>query len=226
LLGSPGLAAIAAAGDRAVYIALTLASIPATLVRLQQAPTHIGKRTVSRSRSNRVLLFALFLVTLFGASLFVFAAVAAREVLGIDPVAASLGFSLNAAGGLLGARLAARHRRPGWWLACAGPAAFLTVGGGHPVFFFLGMAWWGFAFWMGLPGVLQMLAERSLEPGERAGDAQGYMAIGRAVAPTIGGGFADSAAYLGLAATAGTGILVGGAIVIGVQEGREHLPPR
>lgn len=93
------------------------------------------------------------------------------------------------------------------------------------MFFFVGMAWWGFAFWMGVPGVLQMMAERSLDPGERAGDAQGIMAIGRTVAPTIGAGFADAGAYIPLALVSGIGVTVSGAIVMAVQEGRELLPP-
>jgi DHA1 family inner membrane transport protein len=225
LIGAPVLAAIAQFGDRAVYLTLAVVAVPAAAAKLRTSLGKPGKRVVSRSRSNLVLLGALFLLALSGASLFVFAAVAARELLAISPVAASWGFSLNAAGGLLGARLANRHRRPGWWLASAGPAAFLTIGGGTPVLFFFGMTWWGFAWWMGIPGVLQMMAERSLAPGERAGDAQGMMAIGRAIAPAIGGGFADAAAYVGLAAVAGAGLTVAGAIVMGVQEGREHLPP-
>ena len=106
-----------------------------------------------------------------------------------------------------------------------GPAIFLTVAGGHPVFFFLGMAWWGFSFWMGVPGVLQMLADRSNEPGERAGDAQGYMAIGRTIGPAVGGVFADAAAFIPLAAVAAIGVTASGGVVMAVQDGRASLPP-
>ena len=140
-------------------------------------------------------------------------------------MAASLAFSLNALGGLIGARLSARHRRPGLWLATSGIAAFLTIGGGHPVWFFAGLFWWGLAFWMGIPGVLQMLSERSIEPGERAGDAQAVMAIGRTIGPIIGGGFTDAGAFTGLAIIAGVGMATSGLTVAGVQEGRELLPP-
>ncbi len=100
----------------------------------------------------------------------------------------------------------------------------LTVFPGEPVLFFAGMAWWGFAFWMGVPGVLHMLAARSLTPDERAGDAQGMMAAGRAAAPLVGGLFVDAGSFTGLAAAAGVGLLTSGALVIGVQEGRERLP--
>jgi hypothetical protein len=162
--------------------------------------------------------------TLFGSALFINEALVARDIHGIPEVAASIAFSLNAAGGLLGARLASRHRRPGWWLASIGPAAVMTVFG-PPVFFFVGMAWWGFAFWMGIPGVLQMLSDRSLAPSERAGDAQGLMAVGRAIGPILGGAFVDLGSLTGLAVIAGVGLVGSGATVIGVQEGREMLPP-
>ncbi len=225
LVAAPVLAAVAESGDRAVYLTLALATVPAALLPVTTSGLGSREGSVSRSRSNRVLLAALFLLTFAGSGLFVYQAVAAREVLDLSPVVTSFAFSLNSAGGLLGARLSARHRRPGWWLASAGPAAYLTIGGGHPAFFFLGMAWWGFAFWMGVPGVLQMLAARSLEPGERAGDAQGLMAVGRALGPALGGGLADTGAYTAMAAVAGVGISSAGITVIGVQEGRDRLPP-
>ena len=67
-------------------------------------------------------------------------------------------------------------------MASIGPAALATVLGPAPLYYG-GMAWWGFAFWMGVPGVLQMLVDRSLEPSERAGDGQGVLALGRASGP-------------------------------------------
>ncbi|MEN8042134.1 MAG: hypothetical protein ABFR95_11585, partial [Actinomycetota bacterium] len=142
----------------------------------------------------------------------------------LDPRAASLAFSLNAAGGLLGARLSIRHRSPGWFLASIGPAALLTVVAPVP-FFYIGMAWWGFAFWMGVPGVLRMLVDRSLQRSERAGDAQGVMALGRTGGPILGGAFVDGGSLVGLAVTASIGVTLAGAMVIGVQEGRDRLPP-
>lgn len=223
LVGSPLLAAVSGWGDRTVFALLAMAAIPALILDPGIAPQPALRRTVSRSRSNRVLLMALFLLTFAGASLFVFLAVVARDVAGLSPVQASLGFSLNAGGGLLGAQLSGRHRRPGWWLATAGPAAFLTVAGGGAITYFFGLFWWGFAFWMGVPGVLRMLADRSLQPGERAGDAQAFMGIGRALAPAAGGVFADLQAYGTLGAVAGIGLTVSGATVVAVQEGRDRL---
>ncbi len=53
------------------------------------------------------------------------------------------------------------------------------------------MTFWGFAFWMGVPGAFALLAERSRHPDERAGDAQSVMAAGRVVGPLVGGVLLD-----------------------------------
>ncbi len=225
LMSAPLLSLVAGLGDRAVFVALAVVALPAAVIKVDTGGIEKQARSVSRSRSNRVLLLALLLLTFFGSSVFVFVAVAAREALGLTPFQASFSYSLNAAAGLLGARLASRHRRPGWWLLSVGPAVYLAGAGSQVWMVFLGMAWWGFAFWMGVPGVLQMLAARSLRPDERAGDAQALMAFGRAAGPVLGGGLADAGAFTTLAAVAGVGCSVVGATVIGVQEGRDRLPP-
>jgi DHA1 family inner membrane transport protein len=224
LVGAPLLALLSGQGDQAVYVALAVATVPAVVF----GATITGQRRVSglvsRSRSNRVLLAALGATTLFGSALFINEALVARDIHGLSNLAASIAFSLNAAGGLLGARLSSRHKRPGWWLASIGPAAAMTAFG-PPAFFFIGLTWWGLAFWMGIPGVLQMLSDRSLAPSERAGDAQGLMAVGRAVGPVLGGAFVDLGSLSALAVICGVGLAGSGVTVIGVQEGRELLPP-
>lgn len=225
LISAPMLSAVAGFGDRAVYVALAVVALPAVFIRTDTGVNDKRSGSVSGSRSNRVLLLALLLLTFFGSSVFVFVAVAAREALGLSPFAVSFSYSLNAAAGLLGARLASRHRRPGWWLLSAGPSVYLAGAGGQVWLVFLGMAWWGFAFWMGVPGVMQMLAARSLTPDERAGDAQALMAFGRAAGPVLGGGLADAGAFATLAVVAGAGTSLVGGMVIGVQEGRDRLPP-
>ena len=224
LVGAPLLALVAAEGDRAVYLALAVATIPSVVFGATITGDRRTPGLVSRSRSNPVLLAALAATTLFGSALFINETIVARDIHGISNFTASIAFSLNAAGGLLGARLASKHRRPGWWMASIGPAAVITVVG-PPAFFFIGLTWWGFAFWMGIPGVLQMLSDRSLEPSERAGDAQGLMAVGRAIGPILGGAFVDLGSLTALAVIAGVGLTGSGATVIGVQEGREMLPP-
>jgi DHA1 family inner membrane transport protein len=208
-----------------VFALLAVALIPAATMAVPAWERSHDQRRVSRSRSNRVLLVALMMLTFGGAGLFVFQAVAARDLFDLTSLQASAAFSLNAAAGLLGARFSTRHRRPGWFLASVGVAAYLSLAGGSPVWFYIGMAWWGFAFWMGVPGVLRMLSARSLEPSERAGDAQAMMAIGRALGPMLGGGFVDNGAYVTLAAVAGSTIGGAGLTVVSVQEGRERLTP-
>lgn len=224
LIGAPILSAVATVGDRALYLLLALATVPAVL---SIAPI-VGERrragTVSKSRSNRVLMLAMWLLTFSGSALFINQALVARDIHGLAPLAASIAFSLNATGGLIGARLSTRHRHPGWWLASAGVAAWVTVNG--PVaLFFIGMAWWGFAFWMGVPGVMEMISARSLERSERAGDTQGLMAVGRAFGPAMAGAFVDAGALVALSWVSGVGLATAGATVIGVKEGRERLPP-
>lgn len=224
LIGAPLLAYISGHGDRAVYLLLAAATIPAVVFGAKLSGERRVRGLVSRSRSNRVLLAALAGTTLFGSALFINLAIVGREVHDLSGFTASIAFSLNAAGGLLGARLSSRHRRPGWWLGSIGPAAVLTVFG-PPVMFFVGMMWWGFAFWMAIPGILQMLSDRSLTPSERAGDAQGLMAVGRAVGPVMGGTFVDLGSLTALAVITGVGMAGAGATVVGVQQGREMLPP-
>lgn len=224
LVASPIISLIAEHGDRAVYAVLAISTIPAVVFL---APLSGKKRTrghISQSRSNRVLLVVLFALTFFGSSLYLNLTIVARDIHHLEPFAASIGFSLNALGGLMGARLAARHDKPGWFLASISLAAIATVFGPVPLYY-VGMWWWGFAFWLGVPGVLQMLVDRSLEPGERAGDGQGVMALGRSLGPAMGGGFVDGGALAALAIVSASGTAAAGFTVIGVRAGRDRLPP-
>jgi len=131
LVSAPLLSALAGLGDQAVYLALGAAALPALFLRVDTGVTEKASGSVSRSRSNRVLLVALLLLAFFGSSVFVFVAVSARQALGLSPFAASFAYSLNAAFGLLGARLSSRHRRPGWWLLSVGPSVYLAAVGGQ-----------------------------------------------------------------------------------------------
>jgi predicted MFS family arabinose efflux permease len=224
LIAAPVLSIIAGWGDQAVYASLAVAAVPAAVLWAPVAGRRRSKGVISGSRSNRVLLLSLFALTFFGSAMFINQTIVARDIHGLTSFASSIAFSTNAAGALIGARLSTRNRYPGWFLASIGPAAILTVIG--PAWlFYVGMTWWGFAFWMGVPGVLQMLVDRSLEPSERAGDGQGVMALGRAAGPALGGAFVDSGALVALAVTSATGIAMSGLTVVGVKEGRDRLPP-
>lgn len=224
LLVAPVIAVISGHGDQAVFLFLAVMAIPAALFWGPVAGRKRGRGVISDSRSNRFLLVALFGMTFFGSSLYINLGLVGRDIHGLSALLASIGFSLNALGGLLGARLSERHRLPGWFAVSIAPAILLTVFAPMP-FYFIGMFWWGFGFWMAIPGILQMLVDRSLEPAERAGDGQGGLALGRAVGPVLGGYFVDNGSLEGLAATAAIGVAVSGLAVVGVKEGRDRLPP-
>ena len=224
LVAAPLMAVAASHGDQVVYAILAVVTIPSAIFFAPVTGRKRAKGVISGSRSNRVLLLALGALTFFGSALFINQAIVARDIHGLSPLATSIAFSLNAAGGLLGARLSTKHKFPGWFMASIGPAAVITVVGSTPLFY-LGMAWWGFAFWMAVPGVLQMLIDRSLDPSERAGDAQGLMAVGRSIGPALGGFFVDSGLLTGLAVLSGIGITTSGLTVVGVKQGRDMLPP-
>jgi DHA1 family inner membrane transport protein len=224
LVASPILAYLSDFGDRAVYVALAVAAVPAVVLIAPIVGRRRARGHVSRSKSNRLLLVALFALTFFGSSLYINLTIVARDIHDLAPLAASIGFSLNALGGLIGARLSSRHSHPGLFLMSIAVAVGATIVGGS-VLFFVGMFWWGFAFWMGVPGVLQMLVDRSLQPSERAGDGQGVMALGRALGPAMGGAFVDAGALQALAAVSALGLASTGATVVGVKAGRDRLPP-
>jgi predicted MFS family arabinose efflux permease len=224
LIAAPLMAALSGWGDQAIYAALAVATVPAAVLWAPISGRKRARGVISGSRSNRILLAALFALTFFGSALFINQTIVARDIHGLTAFASSIAFSMNAAGAIVGARLSTRNRHPGWFIASIGPAALLTVIGPSWMFY-LGMTWWGFAFWMGVPGILQMLVDRSLEPSERAGDGQGVMALGRSLGPALGGVFVDAGALVALAMTSATGIAIAGATVIGVKEGRDRLPP-
>jgi len=224
LVAAPLMSVLAGRGDQTVYVFLAIAAVPAAVLWAPVAGRRRARGVISGSRSNRILLLALFALTFFGSAMFINQTIVARDIHGLSSFASSLAFSFNAAGALLGARLSTRHRYPGWFLASIGPAAIVTVVG--PAWlFYVGMMWWGFAFWMGIPGVLQMLVDRSLEPSERAGDGQGVLALGRAAGPALGGAYVDAGALVALALTSATGATLAGLSVVGVKEGRDRLPP-
>lgn len=224
LIAAPLISIVEESGAGAVYAALAVVAIPAAVLIAPVGGRKRSKGVISGSRSNRILLGSLFALTFFGSALYINQTIVAREIHGLSSLASSLAFSANAAGAIIGARLSTRHIYPGWMLASIAPAALMTVLG-PPWMFYVGMAWWGFAFWMGIPGVLQMLVDRSLEPSERAGDGQGMMALGRTGGPALGGIFVDAGALVALSITSAIGLAAVGFGIVGVKEGRERLPP-
>jgi DHA1 family inner membrane transport protein len=183
-----------------------------------------GRRHMSPSRSNVVLLAALGLLTGAGSSLFIFAASIGQDQVELSPVAASLAFSLNAVAGLVATRRRTRDGSASLWLGaivlCAGAVAFSST----PVVFLVAMAVWGYAFWKAVPTVLGAVASWSLVPEERTGDAQGIMAFGRVVGPVVGGALLTVGSFtaVGIGAVAG---LASSAMLVGTVHAYRHRHP-
>jgi DHA1 family inner membrane transport protein len=224
LVAAPVMSFLAGYGSQAAFAGLAVVSLSPIFGSASMGGTGGRGASRSRSRSNRVLLVGLFGSTLFGSSLFIYASVAGEQVAGLSAQTTSFAFSLNAFGGIVGARLADRHKRPGWWLASTGVAALIAILIPHPVAFFFGLTMWGFGFWMGIPGVMAMLTARSLAADERAGDSQAMMALGRSIGPVLGSTLASAGAFGPLALISGTGLAISGLTIVGVQEGRDRLP--
>jgi DHA1 family inner membrane transport protein len=202
-VSAPIIGAIAAAGgSRAVFVCLGLLAA-APLWFDMGAPAHVasGGRRSRPVPAAAVLLGALFVLTMAGSAVFVYAAALGTDHAGMTTTAVSVAFALNAIAGVPSARWSGDRRWGGLWLlgvaACAVSVATTT----DARLFVLALAGWGFFFWMGVPAVYQLLAERSQNPADRAGDAQALMAIGRVIGPLVGGAMitAGSAVTLGLA---------------------------
>lgn len=200
-----------------VYGSLAVAAVLATLLSVDFGDLpRIGRR-VSGSRSNRVLLAALLVLSVGGSAVFIFSGAAAQSVHGLSPVTVSWALSLNAITGVVATRRMARTGSAWIWLIGTAMAALLVGTVPSPVMFFGAMALWGFAFWMAVPAVLRMLAERSLNLSERMGDAQAAMAAGRVVGPILGG-LALAAGQFTRLSVVGASIIAAAAVVVAVVE--------
>lgn len=189
VVASPIIGAVLAQGDDQVVFGVLAG---ATLLPLLRVPHFAAPDEAERTRSRAVpqalvLIIALTLVTFGGAGVFVFLGAVGVEQYGLDPFVISLVFSANAAAGIPSARW--RGRRPlagAWFVLPAGFAVALTSLD-QPIVFWTLVTAWGFCFWVAVPGIYTLLAERSRHPAERAGDAQAAMAAGRAFGPLAGG---------------------------------------
>ena len=72
---------------------------------------------------------------------------------------------------------------------------------------------WGFAFWTATPEVFSLLADRSIYPSDRVGDAQAVMSFGRVVGPTVGGILVASGSFA-LVGTVSLIALIGAGLTI------------
>lgn len=178
---------IGVGGYRLVFVILGVVAIAAFWLPIDFGDLpRIGRR-VSPSRSNRLLLVALLLTTMGGSAVFIFSAAIGIEVHGLSPLAISLGLSINALTGVAATRTTPSPRYIGHWMAVTALSALMIGTIASSWVFFFAMAAWGYAFWMAIPAVFTLLAEKSLTPSERIGDAQAMMAVGRVLGPLLGG---------------------------------------
>ena len=219
LVGAPLLAWIGSlGGDRALYAFLAFTPLAATLIPVEIEGSPLEERArFSPSRSNLVLLGALGLLTMAGSAFFVFMGAFASAEVGLGEVALSLGFSVNALAGLVAVRM---RRRPlfAWpWMVGVTVSVVVIAVVPAPATFFAGMAGWGFCFWMSVPRLLNHVADWSFVPEERVGDAQGIMALGRAVGPAFASVLVGSGHFGGLAIFSGVGLAGAAGLVGGVE---------
>ena len=206
-------------GPRGIFVALAVtALVPLAFSRHsgsdhERIVTPRAERVAGgRSRPAagvRPILALLGLMTVGGSSVFTFGAVIAADRTTLSLSAISLAYSANALASIPSARWSGRRGPAGAWIVGCGVCAVVMGAATSGPLFVVAIAFWGFAFWMGTPGAFSLLAARSANPGDRAGDAQAVMAAGRVVGPLAGGVLLDatSAGVLGVVG----GVVVGAA---------------
>lgn len=213
ILTSPLIAVVASRGGAsAIFLFLGLLAIVPLIFNRTTGVAGDTPPTGQRHRAvpvARILLMCLGLFTFGGSAVFMFAVVIGSQRLGLSSSDVAWVFSLNALCSSISAGRTKSRGIPGPWLASTGVAAILLATASSTWVFAGAAAWWGFAFWMGIPGVFKVLSERSEHPEERAGDAQAVMAIGRVFGPLAGGFIMQSSGPSTLG-------LMGGSLMIAV----------
>ncbi len=191
VLTSPLIALVATRGGASsIFLFLGLLAIGPLIFNRTTGVPGTSAPTGERHQAvfvARVLLVCLGLFTFGGSAVFGYAVVIGAERLGLSSSEVAWVFSLNALCAALSAGRTGKRGIPGPWLMSTGIMAILLATASSTWVFAGAAAWWGFAFWMGVPGVFTILASRSDYPEERAGDAQAVMAIGRVFGPLAGG---------------------------------------
>lgn len=209
-IGGAPLAALLADtwGADGVFLSMGLLAVLPLFVSRRGRPFRVIERS-HRQRSRPlpvtfVILACLGMMTAGGSAVFVFGAAMGTDRVGLSALVVSLAFSANAVVGIPAARYRGERPFSGLWvLATAAMAVILTTSTYGPLYW-SAIALWGFAFWAGVPGIYTLLADRSANPADRAGDAQAVMAAGRVVGPLIGGALVEGGSFtvLGIVAAA------------------------
>ncbi len=195
------------AGLDGIYLGAAAVTVACLPLRRSVDPLAVrpGRRPIE-TPGVRPTLVALGGLTLFASSVFVFAG-AFTSAAGVGGLGLTLGLMLNSALGIIPARRSRRRVHPGLPVVgmalcvvglTAGPTDWIVVGS---------IALWGAMFWLVIPSVFSSLSERSTHPGDRVGDAQGVMALGRVLGPSLGGLVLTSADTTVLTMVAVVGLL-------------------
>lgn len=213
-IAAPLLGIVATVGDLgAIFALLTAFAAVALLLPIQVAENEISsKRNPIQTPGVRLVLLSMCVMTGAASAVFVFVRVIA-ENLGMSAMATAFALSLNALAGIPAARFSGRRRLPGLWIAIIGGCALLLTQTSSPIVFFAILMLWGLCFWSAVPEVFSMLADRSVFPSDRVGDAQAAMAFGRVIGPTAGGALVmgDSFTTIGIVACV---LVLGSAVTI------------
>lgn len=204
-----------------VFVALAVVAVAAMFLPVDFGDLPRIGRNVSGSRSNRVLLATLLVLSIGGSSVFIFTAAAAQTLHGLTPATVSWALSLNAVAGVMATRRTARRRHAPLWLMVTAASALAVGVIGSSAVFFAALTLWGFAFWKAVPAILELLAERSNKPSERMGDAQAAMAAGRVVGPILGGAALGAGQFARLS-TVGSIVIMLAAISVSIVEAYRH----
>jgi DHA1 family inner membrane transport protein len=204
-----------------VFVALAVVAVAAMFLPVDFGDLPRIGRNVSGSRSNRVLLATLLVLSIGGSSVFIFTAAAAETLHGLTPATVSWALSLNAVAGVMATRRTARRRHAALWLIVTAASALAVGVIGSSAVFFAALTLWGFAFWKAVPAILELLAERSNKPSERMGDAQAAMAAGRVVGPILGGAALGAGQFARLS-TVGSIVIMLAAISVSIVEAYRH----
>lgn len=187
-VSAPILGVVASlAGLAGVFSVLTVIATVGLGLSIHVAENEISKvRHPIQAPGVRLVLVAMAVTTAAGSMVFVFARVIA-ENLQMSAMTTSLALAANALAGIPAAKFAGRRRLPGLWIAIIGGCALLLTQTDSVLIYFMVLILWGLCFWSAIPEIFSMLADRSVYPSDRVGDAQAAMSMGRVLGPTAGG---------------------------------------
>jgi DHA1 family inner membrane transport protein len=117
-------------------------------------------------------------------------------------------------------------RSGGFWFAATALSALLMGVASNIWLSAAGMVLWGLFFWFAVPAVLRSIEAYSDRPGERSGDAQAAMAVGRVIGPLLGGILLAWGDLSLLGVVSFAGMAGGAAVLLGVERYRRHAVAR